>query len=609
MHVATHSTSNRGALRASVVVALSLGVIAWFACDFHTIGWLGYLTDGDGVITAVDDNMPAAKAGMQLGDRVDVSATLPQFSWSVVTLTAVWSPGETGNLVLVRAGKRRTISMTAVAFDRSTVRKALHILNFAAAVLIIFLGAVLVLLRPSPITWGFFFYCLLLNPGNWTPGELPFSFPWPFMMSALYNLIFSAGSVGFIIFALRFLRDPISGWRQSAQRLMPALFVVLMVLGTWDVYQIAWVGGAPGETLNRAFNIYAPALLLLVALYAFIDTYVRSRGVDRQRMRWVIVGYGASQAGWVYTNFLIFYLPRAPNWILETAFISSVLFPLAVAYAVIKHRVIDVRFVISRAIVLGILTSLVVIVFALIDWIFVRKLEQTGLGIIAGLLTVTALGFTAQALHHRIDTFVDRALFKRRYLAEKRLAELASELPDVESPQALSELLVKEPLNAFQLTSAALFRQAEANEFERDDAIGWPAQDLRKLSAEVPPLSLVAGLRETKRIGWTDPTSSIFPSHDGEPVLAMPIVSRQKLMAVAFYGPHADGADFDPDEIHAINALLVPAAAAYYHLEAETLRRENERIRLEMEHLVAANQTSDADTGADEAPIDPPTSS
>src|SRR5579872_57367 len=130
MHVAAQSTSNRGALRASVVVALSLGVIAWFACDFHTIGQLGYETDGDGVITAVDDNMPAAKARMQLGDRVDVSATAPQFRWSVVTLTAVWRPGETVKLVLVHAGKRRAVSLTAVAFDRSTIRKALHILNF-----------------------------------------------------------------------------------------------------------------------------------------------------------------------------------------------------------------------------------------------------------------------------------------------------------------------------------------------------------------------------------------------------------------------------------------------------------------------------------------------
>ncbi|MDQ6767565.1 MAG: hypothetical protein M3Z41_07120, partial [Candidatus Eremiobacteraeota bacterium] len=87
---------------------------------------------------------------------------------------------------------------------------------------------------------------------------------------------------------------------------------------------------------------------------------------------------------------------------------------------------------------------------------------------------------------------------------------------------------------------------------------------------------------------------------------ALPIIIRHKLQAIAFYGPHDGGVDFDPDEIRSINGLLVPARAAYDHLEAEVLRmeaeelrREGERSRLEAQRLAGDRWVDVADESAE----------
>jgi hypothetical protein len=70
-----------------------------------------------------------------------------------------------------------------------------------------------------------------------------------------------------------------------------------------------------------------------------------------------------------------------------------------------------------------------------------------------------------------------------------------------------------------------------------------------------------------------------LPQGVGEPVLAVPVLVRHRLIAIALYGSHSNGEALDPDEVDAIDRLASGAAAAYDHLEAEALRRENELLR------------------------------
>ena len=58
-----------------------------------------------------------------------------------------------------------------------------------------------------------------------------------------------------------------------------------------------------------------------------------------------------------------------PDSLAQTIGFAAVLMPVSVAYAVFQYRVIDVNFVINRAIVYGVLTVLLAAAVSLLDWL------------------------------------------------------------------------------------------------------------------------------------------------------------------------------------------------------------------------------------------------
>jgi hypothetical protein len=80
--------SKRAGLRTLAVVTLSLIVLVAGGLDFRRIwvpiGNFGYQLDGDDVVAYVADGSPAARAGMLVGDIVDLPSTPPQFRYYAV---------------------------------------------------------------------------------------------------------------------------------------------------------------------------------------------------------------------------------------------------------------------------------------------------------------------------------------------------------------------------------------------------------------------------------------------------------------------------------------------------------------------------------------------
>ena len=592
MHMTTHNPSNRAALRTFIVVALSLLVLVAGGIDLRRIwtpiGLFGYQTNGDQVVIFVADGSPAAKAGMQVGDTIDLQSTPVQSRYHAIQGGTLDS-GESATLGIIHKGVRRILTLTAIP-QKTEAQPYYTVYRMAVlgvAVLYIFLGAALVLLRPSLMTWGFFLYCLANAPFTFYSLPLFFPFPWNYLTYSGLSFLTAAGTVGLLVFALCFLNEPIKGWRLSALRTTPWLFAALVIFELIWIYQWGWVGASPGELFSRIY-IAMQVLWSLAALYLFLDTYVRARGADRQRIRWVVVGFGLNLAFQLVYQVLTLYVPSAPIWLFHILQLSTVIVPLTVAYAVIKHRVIDVSFVVSRTLVYGVLTSLLVGAFALVDWLFIDKLKLARLGVVAEMGVAVAGGFWFNGLHRRVDLFIDAIFFRQRHKAEVQLARNAAALPYVTTTKAVAEALVAEPVRSLSLASAALFRREKDGTYFREDSVGWQDSDLKRLDdnddrllalmqTEHGPLSLYEH-------PWRDKD---VPSGSAHPVVALPIIVRRELAAVVFYGAHIHGEALDPDEIKAIAGLASGAAAAYDHLEAEAIKREVQLFRRKNESLEA----------------------
>jgi len=361
---------------------------------------------------------------------------------------------------------------------------------------------------------------------------------------------------------------------------------VWVVLTALNIY--GWLGpgwfGTPGKT---AFNLYRflEACLVAVAMSAFVATYISARGTDKQRIRWVILGFGIA----LVSNLTVAYLTTVialPYWLYASLLLIPIVVPITVAYAVIKHRVIDVSFVVSRAIVYGILTTLIVGAFSLVDWLFIDKLKLVQLVTIAEMGVAIAGGFWFNGLHRRVDSLIDATFFRERHRAEVMIARNAAALPLAETPETVAHFLVDEPMRAFSLAYAALFRRRHDGLYIREASNGWEPDTLLRLDHSDEPLLLLAraenGPLSLHDHAWR---TEHVPDGNRRPILALPIVVRRELAAIVFYGAHLHGEALDPDEVRIIAGLAAGAAAAYDRIEAEALRKDNEAMKNEVDSL------------------------
>jgi len=583
--MATHSPSKRARLRTFFVVALSLFVIAENATDvkgaWKPWGGLGYSDGPDNVVQSVYAGSPAAEAGIQPGDQIDLRSTAPKDRGDAAN-GATGHPGERVTFALIHQGRRRDITLSAIQFAGSS--GGYRIVRFCIALLWVLIGAALVLLRPNLTTWGFFLYCLGNNPGI-DHINLLLQYPWPVADAVVSNFIGAAGVAGGIVFALCFLNEPPKGWRLSALRLTPWFFVGLTLFYLFGTY-LFW-SGYPPET-----NGIGQILLVLIPLLMIgplVATYVNARGVDRQRIGWVVVAIVLSAVALSISAILNQRLDYNAHLVLFHALeLFQIIVPIAVAYAVIKHRVIDVSFVVSRALVYGVLTTLLVAVFSIIDWFFVDYLRLARLGTIAEVGAVVAFGLWFNGLHERVDYIIDATFFRQRHKAEVQLARVSAALPFATTTSAVANCLIDEPARAMSLASAALFRRDRDGVYTREHSEGWDGSTLLRLDDSDETLLMLAQTENGPLSLYDHPWRTHgVPSGPAHPVLALPIIVRRELAAIVFYGAHIHGEALDPDEIKVIAALASGAAVAYDHLEAEAMKREVESIRRRNEALEA----------------------
>ncbi len=583
--MATHNPSSRAALQAFVVVALAALVVAYTLPDLRRVwqspGVMGFVADQDNVIINVAANPSAVKAGLKDGDRIDMAATTPEFRIVAADAGVTRSPGQRVTFAVVRGSQERDVTITSEPFELSSAEKALLVGRLVAMLLFVGIGAALVLLRPSAATWGFFFYCLGLNGAPAVVSPTLLDEPWNWIIIVLSQALLPAAAfVGVAVFALHFLHENITGWRATVYRLTPIALVVMCGLETYGLLGPTWFG-LPANGAENLLLLFQGAIAL-VAMYALVATYFAARGNDRQRIRWVVLAFTIALISAVLANMPVF-LFRAPYWLYAAVQLSGVVVPLAVAYAVIRHRVIDVSFVVSRALVYGVLTAGLVGGFAIVDWLFIEKLKLARLGTIAEIGVAVAAGFWFNALHRRVDTFIDATFFRQRHRAEVQLARVATALPLATTTSAVANCLVSEPVRAMSLASAALFRRSRDGIYTREQAEGWGTTDLSRLD-EADETLLMLAQTENGPLSLYDHSwrPEGVPSGPAHPVIALPIMVRRELAAIVFYGAHVHGEGLDPDEIKAIAGLAPGAAAAYDHLEAQAWKNEVESLRTQL---------------------------
>ena len=187
---------------------------------------------------------------------------------------------------------------------------------------------------------------------------------------------------------------------------------------------------------------------------AQIYRYARVSGpVERQQTKLVVFGVAVALAGALTTIFTVGAAvdlppeevgPRMLSMLLMDAL--GLLIPLSIGMAVLRSRLFDIDIVINRTLVYGSLSVMLGLVYlggvATTQAIF-RALtgqeQQPQLAIVISTLVIAAL---FNPLRQRIQSFIDRRFYRRKYDAIKTLEAFSVKLRDETDLSALSDDLV-----------------------------------------------------------------------------------------------------------------------------------------------------------------------
>jgi len=296
------------------------------------------------------------------------------------------------------------------------------------------------------------------------------------------------GPIVFALFALVFLLFP--DGRLPSRRWRPVVWLELVAV----VCLVAWafepgpLGNLGLVRVSNPFGIQDAAgllgtlglvglfMTLAVAVAGGISLVVRfrgARGVERQQIKWFAFSGVVFCAVFAAGPFL-WTLPQSPAtaWIWPVLFLAGAsTIPAAVGIAILRHRLYDIDLLINRALVYGSLTATLLAGYfggiVVLQRLFVVLIgERSTLAVVASTLLIAAL---FNPLRRRIQGFIDRRFYRRKYDAAKTLAAFTARLREETDLDALSDNLVGMASATMQPEHASLWLRPETTD-AKDDA-------------------------------------------------------------------------------------------------------------------------------------------
>jgi hypothetical protein len=293
-------------------------------------------------------------------------------------------------------------------------------------------------------------YALITRPGSLTLGP---------EMSWLTEWIWAPG-LGLILVFLPLLfpdgRPPSRRWRWVAWLggISIVMIVVLAMVILWSERGTQLLrdpvsdDAGPAWILGLLVEALAFPLMLVAGLAAVISLLVRfhrARGDERQQIKW-FASASALTLGFV---FVLQMLNNTQNSLLEAGLAAVALFlipsiPVATGVAILRYRLYDIDRLINRALVYGLLTAMLAVVYlasvvALQSVLRALTGQESTLAVVASTLAIAAL---FNPLRRRIQGFIDRRFYRRKYDAAKTLAAFSAKLRDETNLDALNAELM-----------------------------------------------------------------------------------------------------------------------------------------------------------------------
>ncbi len=230
------------------------------------------------------------------------------------------------------------------------------------------------------------------------------------------------------------------------------------------------------------FNIETPLTVLagfgyfifiIIGVYAQIFRYRHvSTLQERQQTKWFIFGMLVWLVFSIFVSIPYIILQNAPTdapqpWWSPLSqlgwFISLMLLPLSFTIAIMRYRLWDIDLLISRALVYGVLTAVIIGLYILLVGGFSQLFQSSG-NLFVSLLATGLIAVLVQPLREHLQRVVNRLVYGERDNPISILTKLGERLEATVAPESILPTIVESISHALRLPYVAVMLKEE-NEF------------------------------------------------------------------------------------------------------------------------------------------------
>jgi hypothetical protein len=315
----------------------------------------------------------------------------------------------------------------------------------------------------------------------------PAALPGGPLMSWLRLWAWSPGWVGIVLLMSLFptgrLLSQRWAWPIAIELVAVLAWIVILGGATWAYRGPALFATDPPPEMQSAAALldqFVPLLFLamvlglLASIVGAVVRFRRSRGVERQQMKWFVVALVctalAASAAFAFDNLV----PLADAWATPVYLLEILAFgsgPLAICIAVLRYRLYDIDIIARRALVYATLTATLALLYigsvVLLQQLFRAVSGQASdLAIIASTLAIAGL---FSSLRQRIQALIDRRFYRAKYDAAQTLATLSVRLRDETDLDRLTGDILAVVEEAIQPAHMSLWLRTRPGEPARRD--------------------------------------------------------------------------------------------------------------------------------------------
>ena len=540
-----------------------------------TLGLLDQAHDGGFapgyvVVNQIEPDTPLARAGVSAGDHLRFDRTGDYMR----TLRV----GETIGLTIDHGGRRVHRVLTAVPWLAKPQNQATatYLICQGLSVLVTALFAAFILWRSggrrAALLLGSALACFgvasLDSGGLWESDPRLWLFLVAFVNSPVCGLVFPL----FVGFAMSYAERPLSRrprWQWSLLGAYTAVCVAFTVVWFWTQILVVNLPGGLNPTVVFLLIGYPGCAATLWLLF---QGWRRSDRSARSRYALLLVAFSAIVVAELIMNFGVFLkLPYLSPVFLGVWLLSGLVAPVLFAYAILRHRVLDLGFAINRTLVYATVSAILLAAFGLIEWAVDHFVPIEGREKNALVDAVIAVGvfLTFHRVRDVVERVVERLFFQSWQRAEADLRRFVREAAFITEAPALT-LAFAEALKQFSEGAHTAVYRREGLGYERAagevDGVG------DRLEANLPALVSVRADLKAMEV-----QAGVLAG-----ALISPMLNRNEVIGVAVLGAKPSGRGWRPDEIELIDWATRQVGLDLHALTVEQLENERSELRVEL---------------------------